>query len=46
MLSFFPRDVLDEIWDLVGLVSEGFATYSVYILNKILYISISFFSFC
>ena len=27
MLSFFPRDVLDEIWDLVGSVSEGFPTY-------------------
>ena len=28
MLSFFPRDVLDEIWDLIELVSEGFPTYS------------------
>ena len=28
MLSFFPRDSLDEIWDLVGSVSEGFPTYS------------------
>ena len=27
MLSFFPRDVLDEIWDLIGSVSEGFPTY-------------------
>ena len=27
MLSFFPRDVLDEIWDLIGSVSEGFLTY-------------------
>ena len=27
MLSFFPRDVLDEIWDLIGFVSEGFPTY-------------------
>ena len=24
MLSFFPGDVLDEIWDLIDLVSEGF----------------------
>ena len=24
MLSFFPRDVLDEIWDLIESVSEGF----------------------
>ena len=28
MLSFFHRDVLDEIWDLIGSVSEGFPTYS------------------
>ena len=28
MLSFFPRDVLDEIWDVIGSVSEGFPTYS------------------
>ena len=25
---FFPRDVLDEIWNLIDAVSEGFATYS------------------
>ena len=24
MLSFFPRDVLDKIWDLIESVSEGF----------------------
>ena len=24
MLSFFPRDVLDEIWDLIESISEGF----------------------
>ena len=24
MLSFFPRDVFDEIWDLIGSASEGF----------------------
>ena len=24
LLSFFPRDVLDEIWDLIESVSEGF----------------------
>ena len=28
MLSFFPLDVLDEIWDLIESVSEGFITYS------------------
>ena len=27
MLSFFPLDVLDEIWDLIESVSEGFLTY-------------------
>ena len=25
----FPLDVLDEIWDLIELVSEGFLTYSL-----------------
>ena len=28
-LSFFPLDVLDEIWDLIESVSEGFLTYSL-----------------
>ena len=28
MLSFFPREFLDEIWDLSESVSEGFPTYS------------------
>ena len=28
MLSFFPLDVLDEIWDLIESVSEGFPTFS------------------
>ena len=28
MLSFFPRDVLDQILNLVESVSEGFPTYS------------------
>ena len=28
VLSLFPRDVLDEIWDLIESVSEGFSTYS------------------
>ena len=27
VLSFFPRDVLDEILDLIESVSEGFPTY-------------------
>ena len=29
MLSFFPRDVLDENSDLIESVSEGFSTYSL-----------------
>ena len=28
VLSFFPLDVLDGIWDLTELVSAGFLTYS------------------
>ena len=28
MLSFFPKDALDEIWDLIETVSEGFPSYS------------------
>ena len=28
VLSFFPLDVLDEIWDLTESVSGGFHTYS------------------
>ena len=27
MLSFLPLDVLDEIWDVIESVSEGFLTY-------------------
>ena len=28
VLSFCPLDALDEIWDLIESVSEGFLTYS------------------
>ena len=28
MVSIVPRDVLDEIWDLIESVSDGFSTYS------------------
>ena len=35
MLSFFPRDVLDEIWDLIESVSEGFPTYSFLLFMSI-----------
>ena len=31
MLSFFPLYVLDEIWDLIESVSEGFLTYSIFV---------------
>ena len=34
VLSFFPLDVLDEIWDLIESVSEGFLTYSLKIFNS------------
>ena len=30
---FFPRDVLDEIWDLIGSVSEGFS-HLLFICSK------------
>ena len=30
VLSFFPRDVLDEILNLIGSVSEGFPSYFCY----------------
>ena len=29
VLSFFSRGTLDEIWDLIESVSEGFPTYSL-----------------
>ena len=35
VLSFFPLDVLDEIWDLIESVSEGFFTYSYLSIYKI-----------
>ena len=28
VLSFSPRDVLDDIWDLIESVSDGIPTYS------------------
>ena len=28
VLSFIPLDVLDEVWDLIESISEGFLTYS------------------
>ena len=32
VLSFFPLDVLAEIWDLIESVSEGFLTYFCWLL--------------
>ena len=40
MLSFFPLDVLDEIWDVIESVSEGFLTYSSMQLSKYCELSI------
>ena len=34
VLSFFPRDVLDEILNLIESVSEDFPSYSSNILNS------------
>ena len=34
VLSFFPRDVLDEILNLIGSVSEGFPSYSCRYLRQ------------
>ena len=35
VLSCFPLDVLDEIWDLIESVSEGFLTYSFLSLERV-----------
>ena len=43
MLSFFQRDVLDEILDLTESVSEGFSTYPhIFVKNDIFYTYIMF----
>ena len=34
VLSFFPLDVLDKIWDLIESVSEGFLTYSFICMSQ------------
>ena len=52
VLSFFPLDVLDEIWDLIESVSEGFLTYSYFLYNIFrergggVYKSVDRFKFC
>ena len=33
VLSFFPLDVLDGIWDFIESVSEGFLTYSFMLVS-------------
>ena len=40
MLSFFPLDVLDEIWDVIESVSEGFLTYSLIIIIAFVFVGI------
>ena len=35
-LSFFPRDVLDEIWDLIGSVSEGFPNNLSFFIGNVI----------
>ena len=37
MLFFYPRDVLDEIWDLIESVSEGFPSYSYTAVYRLLF---------
>ena len=41
VLSFFSRDVLDEIWDLIESVSEGFPTYSRQLMFLYFQLSVS-----
>ena len=40
LLFFFPLDVLDEIWDLIESVSEGFLTYSYTVCIQFIAISV------
>ena len=40
VLSFFPRDVLDEILNLIGSVSEGFPSYSFVTLIKTVLVTV------
>ena len=34
MLSFFPLDILDEIWDVIESVFEGFLAYSFRVIER------------
>ena len=38
VLSFFPLDVLDEIWDFIDSVSEGFLIYSLNVTQIYLFL--------
>ena len=40
VLSFFPLDVLDGIWDLIESASEGFLTYSFRILWNLVFFTL------
>ena len=42
VLSFFPLDVLGEIWDLIVSVSEGFLTYSFIGLPCVFFVNVCF----
>ena len=41
VLSFFPLDVLDGIWDLIESISEGFLTYSYTLLDTSVHYSLN-----
>ena len=41
VLSFFPRDVLDEILNLIESVSEGFPSYSFTVTKVIMTLDVS-----
>ena len=43
MLFFSPRDVLDEIWDFIESVSEGFPNYSSKCTQKTTFLPVAFF---
>ena len=46
VLSFFPLDVLDGIWDLIESVSEGFLTYSFRIIQVVTFLYITLLTSC
>ena len=47
VLSFFPLDVLDEIWDLIESVSEEFLTYSLSLNSLLAYVKkVTFCNLC